>query len=73
LRGEIATKCARIAAGELRRRLRNVGSLCNVWRMGEIVTRGTGRVSEETLIMPRPRDPEGLARRYLIEDRRERL
>jgi hypothetical protein len=41
--------------------------------MGEIVTRDTGRVSEETLIMPRPRDPEGLARRYLIEDRRERL
>jgi hypothetical protein len=42
-------------------------------RGGEIVTRGTGRVSEEFWNMPRPRDPEGLARRYLIEDRREGL
>ncbi len=42
-------------------------------RGGKIVTRGTGRVSEEFWNMPRPRDPEGLARRYLIEDRREGL
>jgi hypothetical protein len=40
--------------------------------MEEIVTQGTGRVSEEILNMPRPRDPESLVRRYLIEDRRER-
>jgi len=40
---------------------------------GKIVTRGTGRVSEKFWNMPRPRDPEGLARRYLIEDRREGL
>jgi hypothetical protein len=42
-------------------------------RSGKIVTRGTGRVSEEFWNMPRPKDPEGLARRYLIEDRREGL
>lgn len=42
-------------------------------RSGKIVTRGTGKVSEEFWTMPRPRDPEGLARRYLIEDRREGL
>ena len=42
-------------------------------RSGKIVTHGTGRVSEEFWNMPRPRDPEGLARRYLIEDRREGL
>lgn len=40
-------------------------------RSGKIVTRGTGRVSEKFWTMSRPRDPEGLARRYLIEDRRE--
>jgi hypothetical protein len=42
-------------------------------RSGKIVTRGTGRVSEEFSNMSRPRDPEGLARRYLIEDRDEGL
>jgi len=42
-------------------------------RSGKIVTRGTGGVSEEFWNMPRPKDPEGLARRYLIEDRREGL
>jgi hypothetical protein len=40
-------------------------------RSGKIVQRGTGRVSEEFWNMPRPKDPEGLARRYLIEDRGE--
>jgi hypothetical protein len=42
-------------------------------RSGKIVRRGNGRVSEEFWNMPRPRDPEGLARRYLIEDREEGL
>jgi hypothetical protein len=32
---------------------------------------GTGKVPDEFWEMPRPRDPEGLARRYLIDDRRE--
>ena len=32
---------------------------------------GTGRIPDEFWTMPRPKDPEGLARRYLIEDRRE--
>ena len=42
-------------------------------RSGKIVTRGTGRVSEDFWNMPRPKDPDGLARRNLIEDRREGL
>jgi hypothetical protein len=42
-------------------------------RSGKIVTRGSGRVSKEFWALPRPRDPEGLARRYLIEGRREGL
>ena len=42
-------------------------------RSGKIVTRGSGRISDEFWSMPRPRDPEGLARRYLIEDRKEGL
>ena len=40
-------------------------------RSGKVVTRGTGRVSEEFWNMPRPKDPEGLVKRYLIEDRGE--
>ena len=42
-------------------------------RSGKIVTRGSGKVSAEFWDMPRPKDPEGLARRYLIEGRREGL
>jgi hypothetical protein len=38
---------------------------------GEIVTRGTGRVSEEFWKLPRPKDPEGLLLKALLEDRRE--
>jgi len=37
---------------------------------GEI-KHGTGRLPDEFWTMPRVEDPEGLARRYLIEDRRE--
>ena len=35
------------------------------------LARGTGRVSEDLWNMPRPKDPDGPARRYLIEDRRK--
>ena len=35
------------------------------------VQKGTGRVSEKFWKMPKPKDPEGLALRYLLEDRRE--
>lgn len=35
------------------------------------VRKGTGRVSEEFWKLPKPKDPEGLALRYLLEDRRE--
>lgn len=35
------------------------------------VQRGTGSVSEEFWKLPKPKDPEGLALRYLLEDRRE--
>ena len=42
-------------------------------RGGKIVTRRSGRISEEFWNMPRPGDPEGLARRYLTEDRRRGL
>ncbi len=41
-------------------------------RSGELILkRGTGKIPEKFWTMPRPKDPEGLARRYLIEDRRE--
>lgn len=33
--------------------------------------KGTGRVSEKFWKIPKPKDPEGLALRYLLEDRRE--
>ena len=32
---------------------------------------GTGKIPEEFWEMPWPEDPEGLPRRYLIEDRRQ--
>lgn len=32
---------------------------------------GSGKISEEFWKLPKPKDPEGWARRYLIEDRRE--
>ncbi len=35
------------------------------------VQRGTGKVSERFWKLPKPKDPEGLALRYLLEDRRE--
>ena len=37
----------------------------------EDIKPGTGKIPDEFWTMPRPKDPEGLARRYLIEDRRE--
>lgn len=40
-------------------------------RSGKIVTRGTGKVSEEFWKMPKPKDPEGLLLKALLEDRRE--
>jgi hypothetical protein len=42
-------------------------------RSGEPMTRkkGTGRISEDFWKLPKPKDPEGLALRYLLEDRRE--
>lgn len=40
-------------------------------RSGKIVTRGTGRVSDEFWKMPRLRDPESLLLKALLEDRRE--
>ncbi len=33
--------------------------------------KGTGRISEDFWKLPKPKDPEGLALRYLLEDRRE--
>ncbi len=36
-----------------------------------VLKRGTGKIPEEFWKLSRPKDPEGLARRYLIEDRRE--
>ena len=35
------------------------------------VRRGSGGVSERFWKLPKPKDPEGLALRYLLEDRRE--
>ncbi|MDQ4127004.1 MAG: hypothetical protein M3151_03490 [Actinomycetota bacterium] len=40
-------------------------------RKGKLRTRGSGRIPDDFWDMPRPKDPEGLARRYLIEDRRQ--
>ena len=42
-------------------------------RSGELITRtkGSGRISEDFWKLPKPKDPEGLALRYLLEDRRE--
>lgn len=41
-------------------------------RAGNLVIRkGSGRVSEEFWKLPKPKDPEGLALRYLLEDRRQ--
>ena len=37
----------------------------------EDIKPGTGKIPDEFWTMPRPKDPEGLARRYLVEDRRE--
>ena len=36
-----------------------------------VVRKGTGRVSKEFWKLPKPEDPEGLALRYLLEDRRQ--
>lgn len=38
---------------------------------GGVRRNGSGRVSEEFWKMPKPKDPEGLALRYLLEDRKE--
>ncbi len=38
-------------------------------RSGKVMTRGTGRVSEEFWKLPRPKDPEGLLLKALLEDR----
>ena len=40
-------------------------------RKGKIVKRGSGKVPDDFWDMPRPQDPGGLARRYLIEERRQ--
>ena len=40
-------------------------------RAGELVTRGSGKISEEFWKLPRPKDPEGLLLKALLEDRRE--
>jgi hypothetical protein len=41
-------------------------------RSGElIVKRGTGEIPDEFWEMPRPKDPEGLLLKALVEDRRE--
>lgn len=49
---------------ELKERLMRSGG-------GTVRKKGTGRISEEFWKMPKPKDPEGLALRYLLEDRRE--
>jgi hypothetical protein len=38
---------------------------------GPVVRRGSGRMSEEFWKLPRPKDPEGLLLKALLEDRRE--
>ena len=40
-------------------------------RKGKLRTRGSGRIPDDLWDMPRPKAPEGLAQRYLIEDRRQ--
>ncbi len=40
-------------------------------RKGKLRTRDSGRDPDDLWDMPRPKDPEGLAQRYLIEDRRQ--
>ncbi len=40
-------------------------------RAGKLATRGSGKISEEFLRLPRPEDPEGLLLKSLIEDRRQ--
>jgi hypothetical protein len=34
-----------------------------------LVTRGSGQVPDEVWTLPRPKDPEGLGRRVLTEER----
>ena len=36
-----------------------------------VVRKGTGRVSEEFWTMPKPKDPEGLLLKALLEDREQ--
>ena len=36
-----------------------------------VVWKGTGKVSEEFWKLPEPKYPQGLALRYLLEDRRQ--
>jgi hypothetical protein len=36
-----------------------------------VVRKGSGKISEEFWKLPKPEDSEGLALRYLIEDRRQ--
>jgi hypothetical protein len=36
-----------------------------------VVRKGSGKVSEEFWKLPKPKDPEGKALRYLLEDRRQ--
>ncbi|MDQ3238542.1 MAG: hypothetical protein M3Q54_13560 [Actinomycetota bacterium] len=40
-------------------------------RSGKVMTRGTGRVSEEFWKMPKPKDPEGLLLKALLKDREQ--
>lgn len=58
-------KRTRLTSEELREKER-------LMRSGKLVMRrGSGKVSEEFWKLPKPKDPEGWARRYLLEDRRE--
>ena len=36
-----------------------------------VVRKGSGKVSGEFWKLPKPKDPQGLALRYLLEDRRQ--
>jgi hypothetical protein len=40
-------------------------------RKGKLRTRGSGRVPDDFWEIPRPKDPEGLLLKALLEDRRE--
>ena len=40
-------------------------------RKGKLRKRGSGRVPDDFWDMPRPKDPEGLLLKALLEDRRE--